>query len=152
MTTPWQPVVAALANRRLREVYAAAVLGEDVGATEKELARLAAAGLLDPADNAVADGIFAALLEVAATPRPEGVEKYFSAGMLTHLPASLAAREEVLAYLAQRLLPGEDVLTEVDINRLLATVTDDVPTLRRALVDNGYLWRNADGTQYMVRR
>ncbi|WP_427016827.1 DUF2087 domain-containing protein [Pseudarthrobacter sp. P1] len=152
MTMPWQPVVAALANARLREVYAGAVLGADVGATETELSRLAEAGLLDPQDNAVAEGIFAALLESGATPRPEGVEKYFAAGMLTRLPAGPAAREEVLAHLAERLLPGEDVLSEVDINRLLATVTDDVPMLRRALVDHGYLWRNADGSQYMVRR
>lgn len=34
------------------------------------------------------------------------------------------------------------------MNRLLATVTRDVPTLRRALVDHGYVQRYPDGTGY----
>ncbi|WP_051388670.1 DUF2087 domain-containing protein [Arthrobacter sp. 35W] len=153
MTSPsaaWQPLLAALANERLRAVYAAAVLGADVGATAKEVARLAAAGLLDPVDFSVAGGVFADALAAGSTPRPEGVDKHFDAGMLTHLPAAAAAREAVLAHLAQRLLPTSEVLSEKEVNRLLATVTTDIPTLRRALVDADLLRRSADGSRYEV--
>ncbi|WP_125609878.1 DUF2087 domain-containing protein [Specibacter cremeus] len=150
--TAWQPVVAALANDRLRRVYAARVLGtqeaSDKPATEQEIRRLVAVGLLT-AEGTVADGAFAALLAANATPRPEGVDKYFSQGMLVQLPASPGSRAEVLKHLARRLIPAETMLTEVEINRLLATVTGDVPTLRRALVDHGLLERTPDGSSYV---
>jgi hypothetical protein len=148
---PWQPVVAALANSRMMTVYAARVLGVEQPATEKELRRLVQVGLLaagtfDPVPGALAD-----ILAANTEPKPEGVDKFFDGGRLTHLPMNPALRNEVLGHLAGRLFPADSVLSERDVNLLLGTVTADIPTLRRALVDHGMVQRNADGSAYSRR-
>lgn len=145
---PWQPVVAALANGRLMTVYAARVLGVEQQATEKELRRLVKVGLLaagtfDPVPGALAD-----ILAANTEPKPEGVDKFFDGGRLTQLPMNPALRSELLGHLADRLFPADSVLSERDVNLLLGTVTADIPTLRRALVDHGMVQRNADGSAY----
>ncbi|MBG0738404.1 DUF2087 domain-containing protein [Paeniglutamicibacter antarcticus] len=68
--------------------------------------------------------------------------------MLTGIPRNAADRDEVLAHLVIRLFGTEDVLSEPEVNRLLSTVTADVPTLRRALVDFAFLRRDRDGSLY----
>ncbi|MGA7203088.1 MAG: DUF2087 domain-containing protein [Specibacter sp.] len=144
----WQPVVAALANDHVLRTYAGRVLGVAGPAADKDLRRLVAVGLLAPETYAPIPGAFGAVLAANAVPTREGTEKFFEAGMLTGLPAHPDARREVLEHLAGRLVPDTEVLTERDINLVLATVTRDVPALRRALVDHGLLVRTADGAEY----
>ncbi|PYI66719.1 hypothetical protein CVV68_12985 [Arthrobacter livingstonensis] len=148
---PWQPVMAALANEQVLQVYAARVLGVDGPAFEKELRRLASVGLLTPGTYEPVAGVFDTILVANSAPKAEGIDKFFSSGMLTQLPMNPALRREVLEHLATRLIPEGETLGETDINRLLATVTTDIPTLRRALVDHGLLERNADGSAYRRR-
>lgn len=143
----WQKVFSTLASTRLREAYAHAVLGEDPEVQPKERAKLIESGLLD-ADGSVNDALFKELLAAASAPRPQGVDRFFREGRLDGLPAGHADRVSVLEHLADRLFPGGQELTEPQVNLLIATVTRDIPTLRRALVDYGYLVRNADGTGY----
>ena len=147
MTPPsWQKVLSTLAGGRSRELYARAVLGLPLDATPKELQRLADAGLLTP-EHAVADGLFKDVL-AAAAPTPKGVDRFFRDGRIDGLPRAGQERTDLLAHLAGRLLPADMELDEPEVNRLLATVTHDIPTLRRALVDYGFLDRHPDGTGY----
>lgn len=148
MTTPsWQKIFSILAGARARELYARAVLGEPLDATPKELQRLIDAGLFTQ-DNTVNEDLFSEVLAAAAPGTPKGVDRFFREGMIDGLPRSGQDRADLLKHLAERLLPADEELSEPEINRLLATVTRDIPTLRRALVDHAYVERYPDGTGY----
>ncbi|OMH31298.1 DUF2087 domain-containing protein [Tersicoccus sp. Bi-70] len=148
---PWQRVFAALANDKLRLAYGLAVVHGVDRLDNRETRKLTGAGLLatGPDGATVVDGsVFAAALAAAAIPQPTGVDRFFHEGRITTVPRRTEDRDELLGHLAIRLFGVEDVLTEAEVNRLLATVTRDVPTLRRALVDFGFLTRETDGSLY----
>jgi hypothetical protein len=63
------------------------------------------------------------------------------AGRLRTIPARRAKRLIVLDHLAQRFEPGER-FEESEVNRRLRDVHADVATLRRQLVDDGFLTRD----------
>ena len=63
-------------------------------------------------------------------------------GRLTSIPARHAKRLVVLDHLAQRFEPGRRY-EEVEVNRTLREVHDDVAALRRYLVEDGFLSREA---------
>jgi hypothetical protein len=58
-------------------------------------------------------------------------------GRLRRLPAKLTKRLIILDHVAQRLRPGVRY-PEAEVNDLLRPVLDDVATLRRQLVDEGF--------------
>jgi hypothetical protein len=148
MSTPsWQKVFSTLAGERSRRVFARAVLGEPLDASSKDVQRLVDAGLLTQ-DHAVNGQLFREVLAQSAAPTPKGVDRFFRDGRIDGLPRAGQDRADLLAHLAERLLPAEEQLSEAEVNRLLATVTRDVPTLRRTLVDHGYVDRHPDGTGY----
>lgn len=148
MTAPsWQKVFSTLAGARSREVYARAVLGHPLDATSREVQRLVDAGLLG-ADGTVREELFREVLAAAAPGTPRGTDRFFRNGRIDGLPRAGQDRADLLSHLAERLLPADEEIGEPEVNRLLATVTHDVPTLRRALVDFGYLERRPDGTGY----
>ncbi|MFC3298688.1 DUF2087 domain-containing protein [Arthrobacter agilis] len=148
MTAPsWQKIFSTLAGERSRELYARAVLGQPLDATPKEVQRLTDAGLLT-ADGEVDGRLFTAVLAAAAPGTPKGVDRFFRDGRIDGLPRAGQDRADLLAHLADRLLPAGEEISEPEVNRLLGTVTRDVPTLRRALVDSGLVERYPDGTGY----
>lgn len=147
MTPSWQKVFSTLAAERARELYARAVLGQPLDAAPKEVQRLVDAGLLTD-DHAVDGHLFKEVLSSAAPGTPKGVDRFFRDGRIDGLPRSGQDRADLLSHLAERLLPADEELTEPEVNRLLATVTHDIPTLRRALVDHGHMERYPDGTGY----
>jgi len=67
-------------------------------------------------------------------------------GRLRSIPAKLAKRLVVLDHLAQLFEPGER-FPEVEVNRRLRAVHEDVAALRRYLVEEGFLDR-ADGVYW----
>ncbi|MHA7155290.1 DUF2087 domain-containing protein [Arthrobacter sp. TMN-50] len=131
----------------MRELYAAAVLGHGADASARELDKLATAGLLC-ADGTVNADLFQAVLGAAARDKPQGIDRFFANGHLDGLPRNPADRRAVLEHLTKRLIPADQELSEREVNLVLATVTRDVPTLRRAMVDYGHLDRHPDGTGY----
>lgn len=151
MSVSWQKVFSTLASERFRELYARAVLGEDLDPTARERAKLVAAGLLRE-DGSVDGELFKNVLAAASGPRPQGVDRFFTEGRLDGLPSSPAERLAVLEHIADRLFPDSQELDEPMVNRLIGTVARDIPTLRRALVDYAFLDRNADGTGYRRAR
>jgi len=71
------------------------------------------------------------------------LRSFFDAdGRLVTVPAKRGKRLVVLDHLAQRFEPGERY-SETEINRRLREAHDDVAALRRYLVDEGFLTREA---------
>ncbi len=161
-------LVGLLAEPERRQVFAALVLGattlDDIARTSglstrettEALARFEQGGLVET------DGASFVLLgeafKVAARARPTAAaEPYpdvndadervlqaaFTDGRLDALPTKRAKRLVVLDHLAQRFEPGQRY-TERQVNASLAHVSADTATLRRYLVDEGFLDR-ADG-------
>jgi hypothetical protein len=68
------------------------------------------------------------------------LRKYFRDGRLTVMPRSGARRQVVLEHIVQLFEPGERY-TEIEVNRVLRPVWEDVAALRRYLVDAALLDR-----------
>jgi len=77
---------------------------------------------------------------------------YFSHGRLTSLPPTLSDRYALLGELLARFLALDGLVEEDAVNRRLAVVTDDVASVRRMLVDTGWLERDRAGTTYGLGR
>lgn len=76
------------------------------------------------------------------------VNKYFRDGRLTVMPRSGVRRHLVLEHIVQRFEPGHRY-TEIEVNRVLRPVWDDVAALRRYLVDAALLDRK-DGEYWRI--
>jgi hypothetical protein len=79
-----------------------------------------------------------------ATPSQAAVLRNFvdQDGRITRLPARDAKRRLVLEYVAERFEPGREY-PEKQVNGILLGLHDDYVTLRRLLVDDGLLTRQA---------
>lgn len=63
-------------------------------------------------------------------------------GRLTSIPVQLSKRTIVLDYLAQNFEPGRRY-KEKEVNEILARYHEDVAALRRYMVDEGFMEREA---------
>ena len=117
--------------------------------TAKERQKLLASGLVmdDGGALTVAPDVFKAALAAARTPEPTGPERFLSGGLVV-LPHRAADRLELLGYLRDRVISAGETMAEKELNARLAAFTTDVPMLRRALVDYGFLVREPDGSAY----
>ncbi len=80
----------------------------------------------------------------------QGIERFLDEeGRLKQLPAKQAPRAEVYAYLAEKFDVGTDY-TEHEVNAILSSWHNfnDFFTLRRGLVDSGWLCRLQNGSRY----
>jgi hypothetical protein len=68
------------------------------------------------------------------------IRAFFDGPRLRQIPASRKKRVAVLRHLLQRFVPGQDY-PEPEVNDLLRPAHDDVATLRRELVDYGFMTR-----------
>lgn len=68
------------------------------------------------------------------------LRKYFRDGRLVVMPRSGLRRQVVLEHIAQLFEPGQRY-AEIDVNRMLRPIWDDVAALRRYLVDAALLDR-----------
>lgn len=75
------------------------------------------------------------------------LETFMPDGMLTAFPLKKAQLVVILDTVATRF-EAEKQYTEREVNVILASITDDFATLRRYLVDYGYLSRTSDGSVY----
>ena len=73
---------------------------------------------------------------------PEG-----TSGALSRFPAKEKQKIAVLRVLAERFEPGE-TYAEKEVNEILAAADDDFVTLRRYLIEYGFMERKADGSAY----
>ena len=164
MTDP-ATLIGLLADENRLRVFAAVALGartvaevaERSGLDETEvqgaLPRLVGAGLV-----AQEDGLHVPLeaLRVAARRRPDRargaadatpdeqriLRNFVVDGRLVRLPARHAQKQVVLGYVARRFEESRDY-EEREVNELLRGFHDDTASLRRYLVDEGMLEREA---------
>jgi hypothetical protein len=142
--------LAALANGRSRARFAqVALAGHDgVPSDERQDRLLLSVGVLSRLPQgrvAVDDGALHALLAQVRAARPAKPQ-----GKLDLLPRQRRPLLETLRVLGGELLgPGEEV-SERDLNERLAERVEDVPRVRRALVDEGILARERDGSRYWL--
>jgi hypothetical protein len=156
----WRPVVAALANREAREVWARLVLGEGglPGNTRgaRALILLEKAGLIRrerDGDYRPDDAVLRRLLASSAATRPRGVERFLRPdGRIDRFPAGAADRAALLAHVAEASLPDGETVGERELTERLAEFADDPVTLRRRLVDAGLLARTPTGSAYSHAR
>jgi hypothetical protein len=154
----WQQVLAALANEKVRIVFAELVL-EDArrrgiavpGAKRTQaMDQLAAAGLAVREDGwSPNPSIFRELLGASGgAARREGIERFLVAGRIDQYPANRRQRHELLRWIAGKAFtPGEE-LSEKEVNERLGGYTSDHVTLRRYLVDAELLERTRTGSAY----
>ncbi|MFD1212520.1 DUF2087 domain-containing protein [Arthrobacter sp. GCM10027362] len=157
----WRRVCAALAGMDARRTYAQIVLGAppgEIGAglkparRDRAIATLLAAGLVERAAGGslvASETVFREILARQTLGRDTGgIGRFLHDGRIERYPANLAERRRLLAWIvAQVVRRGED-LTEQQINERLMQYTDDVPLLRRYLVDFGLLERTRSGSSY----
>jgi hypothetical protein len=163
-------IVRLLADDARRRVVAALVLGAttvdevraatglSTRAVGGALARLVRAELVERADDGthvlLAEAFRRAAVAVADSgppPDPTGdappdaakvLRTFLRGGRLTSIPNSHAKRFVILDRLAQELEPGVRY-SEREVNALLRPFHDDVAALRRYLVDEGFVDREA---------
>ncbi|HET7676979.1 MAG TPA: metalloregulator ArsR/SmtB family transcription factor [Candidatus Limnocylindrales bacterium] len=89
----------------------------------------------------------------AVLPGPDGrprpafeakvLRSFFEGGRLASIPAQEKKRRVVLRYLAETVFEAERVYPEKEVNQRLAVLHPDVASLRRHLVDEGFMTRAA---------
>lgn len=140
--------LAAMANRRARSRFAELTLAGDGGAPAdgvRDRLLLAAGVLSQRPDGSVRvdESALVALLAHArdtVAPRP--------AGKIDLLPRQRKLRRAVLRGLAEAVLDASERIPERELNARLAERVLDIPGVRRALIDEGILDREADGSSY----
>jgi hypothetical protein len=80
--------------------------------------------------------------ERQSSPGDEVLARFLKGGRLVSMPAARAKRVAVLNHMAQDFEPGH-YYDEREVNRILKRYHDDYATLRRYLVDEGFLSRDA---------
>jgi hypothetical protein len=129
----------------------------DARAIERALARLVAGELVVRESNGVVRLLTENLLSVARSigeerdregaadsdvPGAVVLARFMKGGRLTSIPVQLSKRTIVLDYLAQNFEPGRRY-REKEVNEILARYHEDVAALRRYLVDEGFMEREA---------
>jgi hypothetical protein len=129
----------------------------DARSIEKALARLVAGELVVRESNGVVRLLTEDLLAVARSigekrdregaadsdlPGAVVLARFMKGGRLTSIPVQLAKRKIVLDYLAQNFEPGRRY-REKEVNEILFRYHDDVAAMRRYMVDEGFMEREA---------
>jgi hypothetical protein len=132
-----------------------AATGIDAGRVTKALGRLRSGGLVaseggtPPRFGARREVFEAAVREAAASPDPADEKEtdpvlrvFMKGGRLTSIPAGHSKRLVVLDRIAQEFEPGRRY-PEREVNDAIAAFHPDYATLRRYLVDEGFLHRES---------
>ncbi|WP_261130236.1 DUF2087 domain-containing protein [Bacillus sp. Marseille-Q3570] len=72
-------------------------------------------------------------------------------GPITHFPSKEKRKIIVLQHIIRKFDP-ERVYTEMEVNEVLKPVIDDYVTVRRYLIEYGFLDRNKDCSEYWVKK
>ena len=155
----WRPLIALLANPETRRVAAEVMLGSTLESATADLSpsrrrrvtdAVVRSGLVEPTTQRLSPEVFRTILESAAVPKREGVERFVDGQRIRQYPANLEERGELLAWVARNVFDAEEVLTEREVNARLLPYSEDVAVLRRYLVDYQLVERRADGTEYAL--
>ncbi|THV37134.1 DUF2087 domain-containing protein [Glycomyces buryatensis] len=168
---PSHAIVKALADPARLQTFAQIVLAGDHGASvgelkehhplaERSLTRLFESGLVTRENGRirVEPQVFraaAAAAREAAPDAPPGVAPevagLYSGGRISVRPVNRRTRVALLRDLAGRHFEFDRVYTEREITEALAAESDDPLQLRRDLIDELFLDRTEDGSEYRRR-
>lgn len=138
----------------------AAILNLNPATISHHLGRLTAVGLLQSRKDQyyqvyypVQGVLERTLAEMVQTPQPDipaGVQQdayrekvlrtFFKHGRLVQIPAQHKKRQVILEELLKEFEPGKQY-TEYEVNQVLLEFHEDVATLRRAMISEGYMGR-----------
>lgn len=85
--------------------------------------------------------------------RQKVLQNYFKQGLdgsIETIPSKEKRKLIILQHILQRFTAGQ-VYTEKEVNEILKTVHADFVTLRRYLIEYGFMERNTDGSFYWVK-
>ncbi|WP_175637503.1 DUF2087 domain-containing protein [Sinomonas mesophila] len=141
-------MMAALANHQMRRRFADVEIGGGAGVPgdpDADRLLVAAGALEELPDGRVrisGPGLRALLDHARGTlePKPEG--------KVDLLPRQHRLRLEVLGKVADAVLGADERIPEKELNARLGDQVLDIPGVRRALVDEGLVAREADGHAY----
>lgn len=153
MSDRWRGIVAALLNPDLRAALAEVMADERLTPARRDraLARLEELGMLRRTADGVVfdDSTLRGILAETAPVKRVGPYRYLDGDRrIDRYPVRDDDLRELLAWVAERALSAEDVVTEPELNERLAAFTDDVALLRRHLVDTEVLERTRSGSSY----
>ncbi|MCB7135975.1 DUF2087 domain-containing protein [Cellulosimicrobium marinum] len=74
--------------------------------------------------------------------------RFLTDGRLVTSPRRLRDRQLVTRWLAARVLPLEEPVTELTLTRRIGELAADPAAQRRAMVDDGLVHRTRDGSAY----
>ena len=158
----WRTVIAALANPHTRRLYATILLemdSDEVLASHSPSRRqhiveslLRTGTVTMGADGALRlrDGSFGEILAQQPSSRRTGLERFLVRGRIEQYPSSVDDREELLRWVAGRVLVTDEILDERSLTERLGEYADDPATLRRYLVDFSIVERRRDGSEYCL--
>ncbi len=81
----------------------------------------------------------------------EVLKNYIVDGKLSTFPSKEKRKAIILTYFVKLFKP-EIIYTEKEVNAIIKAIYDDYVTIRRYLIEYGYLDRLADGSQYWLNR
>ena len=70
-------------------------------------------------------------------------------GAMSHFPKKQKHKVAVLIHILKRFDPKRRY-SQIEVNEILATASEDYTTLRRYMIDYGFLGRTRDGSEYWV--
>ncbi|GAA2175827.1 hypothetical protein GCM10009846_27220 [Agrococcus versicolor] len=152
-----RPLLAVLADDARRLLFAEATVAasrlapldvERLPAVDRRrIDALERVGLVEVVDGLVwARDPFTATLDRA--PSREGIERFVHDGRIRDWPRRPADRMALMGWAAERAVAAGEEVDEPTVTARLAAVWRDPATLRRDLVDAGFLTRDAEGRAY----
>jgi len=139
-------LIAALNNPQVRRRFATVALADAPVDRSDDDRMLLQAGVfrLEGTEVAVSREGLATLLQAAREMRADPSPKPLEA-----VPRRARQRAETLEHLADAVFAGPDTtLSEREVGDRLAALVTDVALFRRAMVDDGFVERDAAGTTY----
>ncbi len=82
--------------------------------------------------------------------RDKIVRSFIRDGKLASIPVKTSKREVVLEYITKTMFEPGRTYAEAEVNDILRPFYEDFCTLRRDLVDGGYIRRERNGSVYEV--
>ncbi|MGS0562025.1 DUF2087 domain-containing protein [Microbacterium aurugineum] len=151
-------MLACLANEEVARLFASVVLANgpeqslSPARKEKAMKSLVQSGLITTDDSAAGRlnvvEIRAALAALRSA-TSDGASPWLDEnGRIKRFPRRPAERAEFLEELGVQVVRTRERISESELNDRLASLTDDIPTLRRYLVVHGVLDRSVDGSSY----
>lgn len=158
----WRPVIAALANPDVRVAFGLLLMGGDAAgyldakspSRREHIVRvLTATGAVrdDGGVLALEPTVFADILADVSPRKAAGIGRFLVDGRITHYPASLRERDDLLRWVVGRVLEHGETVSEPVLTGRLRVLVDDTALLRRYLVDSGLVDRSRDGAAYTLR-